>query len=187
MVYRIWIDNQYLSPYLFCGNDPVNAIDPTGKDIWSLDNMGRLIDSQSFEGFDMILVFDKNKNLKDSWKGGYGSITNQSSRKDKDSKDYAFFETKNDEIGTSVFEFLTQNTSAEWSQLQTGLEGDLPTNYISSSNQENTEVGATAIIADNVFSMDIRMSVHSHPSNTAYPQVWNGTLKIQVMFNLQGG
>ena len=157
-----------LSPYLYCGNDPINAIDPTGKDIWTLDNMGRIIDSQSFDAFDMVLVFDQNKNLKDSWKGKYGSITNQSSRKDKDGNDYAFFETKNDEIGSSVFEFLAQNTSVEWSQFKTGTD-ELSTNYLSSSHEIDCDGGAASLINGRLSTLPIREWTHSHPLNTEYP------------------
>ena len=76
-------DYYLLSLYMYFGNDPVNAIDPTGKDIWTLDSESRLIDSQSFDMFDLILVYDKNNILKGSWKGDYGSIKNQSSRESK--------------------------------------------------------------------------------------------------------
>ena len=78
----------WLSPYLYCGNNPVIAIDPYGCDIWSLDKSGHVISSQTFEDFDMMLVYDQKGKLKNNWRGEYGSIQNHSSRKSDSGREY---------------------------------------------------------------------------------------------------
>ena len=152
----------------------MNAIDPTGKDIWTLDSEGRLIDSQSFDMFDLILVYDKTNILKGSWKGDYGSITNQSSRESKTGTAYSVYEAKNDDIGTSVFEFLTQKTSVEWSQFKLGIDEN-NSNILTTSHDTNYDRGAAEIVEYNLLPNTIREWTHNHPQNTPYPSGLNNS------------
>lgn len=39
-------DYHWLSPYAYCGGDPINFIDPTGEKIYYVDMAGRLITSE---------------------------------------------------------------------------------------------------------------------------------------------
>ena len=163
----------WLSPYIYCGNNPVNAIDPYGCDIWSLDENGHVISSQTFEDFDMLLVYYQNMKPKANWIGDDGSVNNQSSRKDRNGEDYAFFEAKDDNTGTSIFEFLADNTSVEWQQLKTGYNGGDNTNYISTSHSPKQNTTSFTMISDlcenGVLKTPIREAIHNHPSKTRYP------------------
>ena len=49
----------WLSLYLYCANNQVNFFDPTGRDIWNVDDTGHLINSKTFEYFDMLLFYDR--------------------------------------------------------------------------------------------------------------------------------
>ncbi|MDE6549647.1 MAG: hypothetical protein K2L22_11685 [Muribaculaceae bacterium] len=163
----------WLSPYLYCANNPVNLVDPSGMDIWSLDEEGHVISSESFEGFDMLLVYDQDMKLKGNWTGDYGSITNQSSRKGVNGSEYAFFEAKDDKIGTSIFEFLADNTTVEWQQLKTGdNEIDNP-NYIPTSHSHEENATSFFMVSNlcknGVLQTPIREAIHNHPNKTRYP------------------
>ena len=164
----------WLSPYLYCANNPVNLVDPSGMDIWSLDEEGHVISSESFEGFDMLLVYDQDMKLKGNWTGDYGSITNQSSRKGVNGSEYAFFEAKDDKIGTSIFEFLADNTTVEWQQLKTGDGVENSINYVTSSHKKGEDGSAFNLITsrlcvEGTLVTKIREANHSHPRNTMLP------------------
>ena len=79
------------------------------------------------------------------------------------------FSCGNDETGLSVFEFLAENSSVEWSVLQTGLKEDNIENVITTSHDKKSEAGATAYIVENILDIDIRNAYHSHPSGIEYP------------------
>ena len=158
----------WLSPYLYCGNNPVNAIDPYGCDIWSLDGSGRVISSQTFENFDMLLVYDQNGKLQNNWIGKYGSIQNQFLRKSDSGREYTVFEAINDDIGTSIFEFLADNISVEWSQIKSGMNEEAA-NYISTSHLPAQEYSAEYFIKESLEGVNIRSDTHSHPNGSDFP------------------
>ena len=174
----------WLSPYLYCANNPVNAIDPDGCDIGSFDENGYVIDSQSFGYFDMLLFYGSNMNIKNNWIGDNGSIIDHYASLDKMSRKYAVFKAKDDKAGTSVFEALADNTSVEWSVLQLGLEKNDIENVITTSHEPKSEAGATAFIVENIFEIDIRNAFHSHPSGIEYPSGldWNPKKPGDVQF-----
>ena len=158
----------WLSPYLYCANNPVNLVDPTGMDSWTLDEMGNIISQIETQQYDEIIsVNRKNENV-NIWKGEYGSIKQRSGSKNNDGS-MLVFSSRNDEIGLSVFEFLADNSSVEWSVLQMGLREDNIENVITTSHEPKSEAGATAFIVENIFKIDIRNAFHSHPSGIEYP------------------
>ena len=66
-------DYHWLSPYAYCGGDPINFIDPTGEKIYYVDMAGRLITSEEvlnkisnrpeyeagLEGLDRVVIIDQ--------------------------------------------------------------------------------------------------------------------------------
>ncbi|MDE6741458.1 MAG: hypothetical protein K2J58_03915, partial [Muribaculaceae bacterium] len=62
---------QHLSPYLFCGNDPVNNVDPTGMDTWTMDETGHLINYEVHDEYDRIVVNNANNEEIANWQGDY--------------------------------------------------------------------------------------------------------------------
>ena len=163
---------QHLSPYLFCGNDPVNAMDPTGRDTWTLNSTGNLISREEHDRFDRIIVNNTNNEAMGTWQGDYGSISAHTSITEDTGMTYSVFEAINDETGTEVFEFLSKKTSVEWSQFKTGSTTE-SINYLTSSHEADTDSSAVRFIDGRGSYIPIREWTHSHPNNTPYPSGLN--------------
>ncbi len=160
----------WLSPYLYCANNPVNAVDPDGKDIWCINTTGHLVSSLTFETFDMMMVFDKSNKIKNIWKGKYGTISEQFSNNDPSAPSNLMgFEINGDVTGTEIFELFANNTSVEWSHLKTGDNTGLNTNFVSTTHFPNKDASAFILITKRLNKIPIREYIHNHPSNTSYP------------------
>lgn len=48
----------WLSPYAYCAADPINLIDPTGKNIWKIDTEGYVFNYEETMDYDKIIIVD---------------------------------------------------------------------------------------------------------------------------------
>ena len=78
------------------------------------------------------------------------------------------FKIRDDEQGSNLFKFLSQNTNVEWSQFKTGKEGKKGLNFLATTHEEATEAGALTLFAKQLISYTIREHIHNHPHNTDY-------------------
>ena len=54
-------NNKYflISPYAYCANNFINALDPTGMDIWEINNEGRVVNHIETTEHDAFYMVDK--------------------------------------------------------------------------------------------------------------------------------
>ena len=188
-----------MSPYLYCAGDPVNRVDPDGKDVWIVDAKGVVINHQIDNSVDAIYLGHKNE------KGGvsrlqdesgedigvsfdYGTIEHQWSRSYKDGIDDIFV-VRGDENGAQVFEFfantITNTTDIEFSMTQTGEEGKKGIVFISTSHTINHEGSFGRLFHSQLVNgYMIRSHTHSHPhsmepskTDIALIECYNGLIK----------
>ncbi len=164
----------WLSPYLYCANNPVNLIDPTGMDTWTLDSEGHLVSHVEHDEYDEIVVSYGDDRADVSWRGGYGSISKQSNIKRSDENGDSVIILNNDEDGIGVFETLAKACGIEWQHLKTGDGVENSVNYVTSSHIKGEDGSAFNLITgrlcvDGVLVTRIREANHSHAGNRMFP------------------
>ena len=169
-----------LSPYNYAGNDPVNAADPSGMTLFILGEDGRLLDSNNgflFSDYDQIAIVH-NGRLVYSEKYDAGSIQYGGKKLFEHIPGVLFqsfcFKLTGDEIGSSLFEFVSKKSEVEWSLIRTGKDSS-GLNYLTTSQLYNKEYGGGMLLMD--FLQDdvaVRGHIHNHPSPySAYPSFYD--------------
>lgn len=182
----------HISPYAWCGNNPVNAIDPLGCDTFSIQPDNNVTSIHS-EDQDVVRFVDKNGKVRKvdgevmeksfGVKGTIQLIDKKESKEDQ--LGYVIFSIDGDKVGTELFEFVaTSGAQREWSHLKTGAD-ESGTNYIGTDWK-----GGKTTIAKRIKTVyltpgrDIlREQIHNHPiggillPSGTVPQLINGVWK----------
>lgn len=147
-----------VSPYVFCNNNPVNFVDPDGKDIWHVKRNGELnwvegsddhrLYSVDFEGNrSQEYVTVRNRAVLDAFTNKKGVVSYTAS-------------TDIDDL-FKVFLFVADNTDVEWA-LHRGVNNE----YILGTSHSEQGVAAYSILKG---TDEIPIaSVHSHPNVVTY-------------------
>ena len=182
-----------ISPYAYCGGDPVNKIDPDGRDEWEINSNGQTVRTIKTKEHDAFFMVDDDKKRIDgkSITFEYGTIKSSFKSHDIDGKPYDVYTMKGDDNSTQLFEFLADNTSVEWSQMRFGLEGKRGLNVLTTSHSENREFGSIDMLNKQYsYGYYMREDIHSHPHNTPIPsgfgEEYEGTGDMEYARQLQG-
>ncbi len=166
----------HLSPYLFCANDPVNNTDPTGMDIWDIDQWGNILNRTENKDMDQFRLVNRDGSQRKDEDGNdltlefdYGTVETQETIDTGNGKSFDVYKVRSDENATKLFEFLSNNisiepSSVEFSHIKTGIEGANGLNFISTSHSSGSEFGMINLYADRLqFYYTLRDMTHSHP------------------------
>ena len=117
-----------ISPYAYCGGDPVNLGDYDGKEIIYYDEKGQIEKVEDNNEYDQVVISMNGQQIEGN-QYKHGTI--------KANKKRTCLIISGDKAGTDLFEFLADNSSntIEWGQIKTG-ENSSGTNYVSSRKSE---------------------------------------------------
>lgn len=154
-------NNKYflISPYAIALIISLMQLDPTGMDIWEINNEGRIINrikDRTQDAFFMVALnengeyqrtftIDKEGNKQyNNIIFNYGTIESQNSisyynQKQNKKDTYDEYKIRGDTNGKSLFEFLSFNVTGSSSQVeiglaQTGIPGDKGLNFITTGH-----------------------------------------------------
>ena len=157
-----------ISPYAYCGNNPINAIDPDGKDIWDVDVNGNIANYTETDEYDMIRMINSNQEFINSLKFKYGTISHQTMEM-SDGTNYEVFRIEGNENGRDIFEMLAQNTDVEWSLAQFDKTANIP-NILTTSHSEDSEGGVGNYLFNNKSLINnLSRLDHNHPGGSIQP------------------
>ena len=164
------IDYKWLSPYSFCGGDPINYTDPTGMDTWGINHNGEIEYHIEQQHDDQIIIVDRYNENGKPISESYEYRTLNLKQKDLVHSDGSItkllrFDVSDSAEGFKAYSFLASNTDVEWGFMNTGRGY-----FMTTSNSVNSE-GGGALVATALASTDIGVSlhIHSHPGNTMEP------------------
>ena len=158
----------HISPYANCANNPLIYIDPTGNDVWQIDNHGYIVNAEENTEYDKLeMVGDKDNSI--TFK--YGTIISQKSYEYEKDKTYDIWKVRGDENATKMFEFMSDNISGSDSKVeigltQTGIAGDKGLNFITTGHKRGSEPGLTYLYVNQIqYKYNLRAITHSHPNS----------------------
>ena len=158
----------HLSPYANCANNPLIYIDPTGNDVWHIDNHGYIVEVEKTTEYDKLeMVGEEDKSI--TFK--YGTIISQKSYEYEKDKTYDVWKVRGDENATKMFEFMSDNITGSRSMVeigltQTGIAGDKGLNFITTGHDSGSEPGLSYLFLNQLQNgYTIRSITHSHPKS----------------------
>ena len=169
----------WMSPYAYCANNPVKYVDPSGRDIWDVNEETGKVTRTEDKTKDVIRIVDNDGNVINDANGtpqtltyDYGTIKHYTTKKNG----YDVFRIRDDKKGTALFELMANNTNVEWTQFKTGQSGDKGLNFITTSHSPDKEAaGAHLYYKQLRFKYYIREHIHNHPTSIPVPSGMPGT------------
>jgi RHS repeat-associated protein len=157
-----------LSPYLFVANNPINAIDPDGRDIWELNSSGEVINRIENTEMDQFVIIDNDGNRIEGNTYEYGTVKQRKGHKDDKGRDITLFEVSGDQSASEIFEFFGDNyttnrdMATEWTHAKVGTENS-ERNIIGTIHEpKKTSVGHYLMQTG----YTLREVNHNHPHGT---------------------
>ncbi len=159
--------------YQYCSNNPINRIDPDGRDDYEINKKGEVVNRIKNEERDAFFMVDKKGKRIEGKEVIFESGTIekfQSQYSDEYKTVLDWYNVRGDENGKQLFEFFSNNTTSEFSQLQLGEKGEKGLNIVSTSHQERRESSIIYLLENQYkHGYTIRGHNHNHPNNTPYP------------------
>ena len=174
------------SSHIYCMDNPIKSVDLFGTDIWNIDvGNGKVVQKINYIGKDIInLVYKVPEGQYEtkissitgeelSLELPFQTITQLSERETKVSdKNGDFYRINNGKYGSQIFEFLSENTAAEWMHIKT-VHKNNAIDFITTSHQNASE-DAVNFLLDGMLSTgyDIKELNHNHPEDyydVSYP------------------
>ena len=159
-------DYPNISPYAFCAANPIRYADPTGMDVFFLDEKGRETCRGLNNDIDLFIIIKEDGSWAISNKYAAGTITevgNDGEKLNKDNYDgNTRFRINDSNIGNEIYRFLADNitydTGVEFS-IMNGISPDI------SSEETYTIIGSSNLVGHDNSMIEI---INNTPQETLY-------------------
>ena len=164
----------HASPYNYAGCDPVNAVDPSGKDVYIFDSSGNLLQRVENNEYDQVVTLSGDPlNSHINWgpKLQYNSIGFIGDTRYKNSfMTIVLFSG----MGRVLFDFLSKHTSVEWAYIRTiptGGHSLIGNEYLTTSHDPFMERSSYYLYSNFFLNTgeDVVENSHSHNESVPYP------------------
>ncbi|MBQ3944886.1 MAG: hypothetical protein II670_04660 [Alphaproteobacteria bacterium] len=156
-----------ISPYTYCGGDPVNLGDYDGMDIYEFDTLGSLTITEN-KIFDLVCV----KGVNEVLIYRYGSITHfeddgyyTDSETNTQTKAHFNCMKISGDKGDDIFEYLSENTNVEFGQIKTTNSNGNKVDFVSTIGSKNRGPNILVISYGQFDPHNVYEINHSHPNN----------------------
>ena len=157
-----------ISPYNYCMWNPIKLVDPDGRDIWKLDNLGNIVEHTECNDYDQIHIIDDDGSIRaSSCQYELGTLSEFITA----NSDMTSFSVCGYENADDLFEFLAENFTTdvghpiEW-QHDVSHDGS---NFVGTTH-ESAKNGCMKELKKNGYS--IRESSHNHPDGCPIPSMF---------------
>lgn len=161
-------ENYYsTSQYAYVGNNPINAIDPDGMDIWVINAKGEIEYTRNDE-YDEFRILGADGNQTASMRFDYGTVQYSTHKITEGNYDVSMFEIggDNNSKATNLFEMLADNTNVEWSDTKATVN-DENVSIVGTTHSADTEATAGIVMETSQYQdYTITAHSHSHPEKT---------------------
>ena len=157
-----------ISPYSYCGGDPINRVDEDGKDIYEFNSKGALVNIIKELRYDLVSITTPSGRIQECV-FEYGTIYGIKKIDSQRAPESYYFKVKGVENSDDIYMMLATNTSSEWGLVRSEnkITGAIE-NYIGTSQLEDAELTGIRIMKRvmNPETEILRRCIHSHPNNS---------------------
>ncbi len=171
----------WISPYVYCSNNPIGRIDPDGRDDYTVNRKGYIEFLRETEdnthniialGKSNKITYDEDGNMKNKSITVDKSVLDTKSAssvydpRDKKTHGYDIYQIRGNEQGKQLFEFMAQNTNVEWGKHMTGIAGENGLNFLTTSHDYGIEYGSGDLYNKQLSSYTYRGYNHNHTNGS---------------------
>ena len=184
-----------MSPYMYCGGNPIAILDIDGMDVWNVNKKGQIVnkfENKDYDAFYMVNSNGERTFIEDEYGNRHynsiffksGTITNFSSQMINGKTETAFSISEESAAG-ELFKFLSDNTSVEFALINSDKGSIIMTNH--TENKASPMPYFQKMSYNNIL---ITSFIHNHPGNSGpsgFRKEFKGDRKFLMNVKLKYG